>query len=390
MDFSLDESQQAVAELADQILESRVSPEGIKEMEDAGDWFDRDTYAELAKAGLCGIGLSEDIGGGGMGILEAAQVMEAMGRHVAPLPLWSCSLAAMAIDRFGTDEQRQRELPGIADGSSLLTVGIQEWHNDDYLSPGMQATSTGASSSENSWRLDGTKIVVEFAEESQKILVTARADEGMGLFLASLEDAGISKEAGTSIRLQPVHEIAFNDVSAELVGEISQPSSSSSVVWLTRAATALLCATQVGVLDKALKMTAEYTSTREQFGRPIATFQAVTQSLANQFMHVNGAKLTAASALYLMSTIEGEAGEDVLEDGEARGEDIDRALHVAKWYASHCAHEVAHATQHVHGGMGVDRDYPLHRYTLWNKHIETSLGAGTQQLRRLGEIFASS
>ena len=390
MDFSLDESQQAVADLADQILESRVSPEGLKEMENAGDWFDSDTYAELAKAGLCGIGLSEDIGGGGMGILEAAQVMEAMGRHVAPLPLWSCSVAAMAIDRFGTDEQRHRELPSAADGSSLLTVGIQEWHNDDYLSPAMRATSTGASSSDNNWRLDGTKIVVEFAEESQKILVTARADDGVGLFLASLDDSGISKEQGISIRLQPVHELAFNDVSAELVGEISQPGSGSSVVWLTRVATALLCATQVGVLEKALKMTAEYTSTREQFGRPIATFQAVTQSLADQFMHVNGAKLTAASALYLMSTTEGDAREGAADGGDARGEDIDRSLHVAKWYASHCAHEVAHATQHVHGGMGVDRDYPLHRYTLWNKHIETSLGAGTQQLRKLGEIFAYS
>ena len=390
MDFSLDESQQAVADLADQILESRVSPEGLKEMENAGDWYDSDTYAELAKAGLCGIGLSEDIGGGGMGILEAAQVMEAMGRHVAPLPLWSCSVAAMAIDRFGTDEQRQRELPSAADGSSLLTVGIQEWHNDDYLSPAMRATSTGASSSDNNWRLDGTKIVVEFAEESQKILVTARADDGVGLFLASLDDSGISKEQGISIRLQPVHELAFNDVSAELVGEISQPGSDSSVVWLTRVATALLCATQVGVLEKALKMTAEYTSTREQFGRPIATFQAVTQSLADQFMHVNGAKLTAASALYLMSTTEGDAREGAADGGDARGEDIDRSLHVAKWYASHCAHEVAHATQHVHGGMGVDRDYPLHRYTLWNKHIETSLGAGTQQLRKLGEIFAYS
>ena len=386
MDFSLDESQQAVADLADQILESRVSPEGIKEIEDAGSWYDSDTYAELAKAGLCGIGLGEDVGGGGMGILEVAQVMEAMGRHVAPLPLWSCALAAMAIDRFGTDEQRQRELPGVADGSNLLTAGIQEWHNDDYLSPSMQATSTGAGLSENSWRLDGTKIVVEFAEESQKILVTARSDEGTGQFLASLDDEGIAKEPGTSIRLQPVHEIAFNDVSAELVGEISQPGSDSSVAWLARVATALLCATQAGVLDKALKMTAEYTSTREQFGRPIATFQAVTQSLANQFMHVNGAKLTTASALYLLSTTEGEEA----ARGEEIGQDIDRALHVAKWYASHCAHEVAHATQHVHGGMGVDRDYPLHRYTLWNKHIETSLGAGTQHLRRLGEIFAAS
>ena len=95
-----------------------------------------------------------------------------------------------------------------------------------------------------------------------------------------------------------------------------------------------------------------------------------------------------------MSTTEGDTREGAAGGGEARGEDIgsdiDKALHVAKWYASHCAHEVAHATQHVHGGIGVDRDYPLHRYTLWNKHIETSLGAGTQQLRRLGEIFASS
>ena len=388
MDFSLNESQQAVADLADQIFESRISPEGLKELEDSGAWHDPDTYAEIAKAGICGIGLSEDVGGGGMGILEVAQALEAMGCHVAPLPLWSCNLAALAIDRFGSDEQRQRELPAVADGSSILTVAIQEWHNDNYRSPDMQASPTDA----GIWKLNGTKIVVEFAEISSKVLLTARTEDGVGLFLADLADTGISWEPGESIRRQRVHELVFTDVEAEAVGDIQPPASSSSVVWLCRMATALLCAIQVGVLDKSLKMTAEYTSTRKQFGRPIATFQAVTQRLADQFMHVNGTRLTTAHALYLLSSMEDSTGGDDLgkEVSAAAGEEIDKALHVAKWYASHCAHEVAHATQHVHGGMGVDRDYPLHRYTLWNKHIEGSLGAGTQQLRHLGEILATS
>lgn len=381
MDFSLDENQQAAADLAEQILSSRIVTEELREREEAGGWHDAETYAELAKAGLAGIALGEDVGGGGLQLLELAQVLEAMGRHVAPLPLWSCSLAALAIDRFGSDEQRQRELPAVADGSQLLTVGIQEWHNDNYLAP-----ETLASPSDNTagWQLTGTKIVVEYAEEASKILVTASTQGGVGLFLVDLSDNGISLTAGSSINMQPVHEVTFTNVPSELVGTIQPANNSSSVVWLNRHGVALLCVIQAGVVDKALKMTAEYTSTREQFGRPIATFQAVTQRLADQFMHVSGVRLTAANALYQLAQAN-SAGYNDDDNGEA----LDAALHTAKWFASHCAHEIAHATQHVHGGMGVDRDYPLHRYTLWNKHIETSLGAGTQQLRSLGALLAS-
>jgi len=382
MDFSLDENQQAAADLADQILSSRIATEELREREEAGGWHDAETYAELAKAGLVGIALGEDVGGGGLQLLELAQVLEAMGRHVAPLPLWSCSLAALAIDRFGSDEQRQRELPTVADGSQVLTVGIQEWHNDNYLAP--ETLASPSDSTAAGWQLTGTKIVVEYAAEASKILVTASAQGGVGLFLADLSNSGISLTPGSSISMQPVHEVTLTNVPSELVGTVQPANNSSSVVWLNRHAVALLCAIQTGVVDQALKMTAEYTSTREQFGRPIATFQAVTQRLADQFMHVSGVRLTAANAIYQLA----QANSAGYSDDDS-GESLDTALHTAKWFASHCAHEVAHATQHVHGGMGVDRDYPLHRYTLWNKHIETSLGAGTQQLRSLGTLLAA-
>ena len=120
-------------------------------------------------------------------------------------------------------------------------------------------------------------------------------------------------------------------------------------------------------------MTASYTSERQQFGRPLATFQAVTQRLADQFINVGGIRLTTFSAAWRLG-----AGLDALE-----------ATYISKWWASERATEIAHATQHCHGGMGVSTDYPLHRYTLWNKHITTSLGAGTQMLRSLGLLLAS-
>ena len=369
MDFTLSEEQQAVAELANRIMEDRLDMERHMEIEASDEWFDRDLYQELAAAGLVGIGLGEDVGGGGLDLIAVGQVLEAQGRHVAPLPLWSGMLAALAVDTFGTDEQRRRELPGCADGSNVLTLGLQEYLNDDITNPTARVVDG---------RLVGCKEVVEFAGHSSKAVVVAGLDDGTdngiisgtGLFLVELSDPAVTMEEGKSTRLQPVHQINFYGAECEPLGAAD----GVSVQWLADRAVALLCATQVGVVDKALRLAAEYTSEREQFGRPVATFQAVTQRLADQFMHVEAVRLCTYATLYDL----------------ARGNDASVRLPVAKWYASHWAHDVAHATQHVHGGMGVSIDYPLHRYTLWNKHIECSLGAGTQQLRTLGAHLAAS
>jgi alkylation response protein AidB-like acyl-CoA dehydrogenase len=201
-------------------------------------------------------------------------------------------------------------------------------------------------------------------------VVTAVGEDGPGLFLVDLSANGITRTEGRSTRLEPLWELEFDGTPANPLGA----GGSTSVDWLVDHLLMGICATQLGVTEQALRMTAEYTSEREQFGRPLATFQAVTQRLADQFVNVGGIRLATLSAAWRL----------------AQGLDAREDLLIAKWWASERATEVAHATQHCHGGMGVAKDYPLHRYTLWNKHLTTSLGAGTQSLRSLGGLLAEA
>lgn len=371
MDFNLDETQQEIAGLARRILEDRVDHQRLKMIESGTEWFDRDTWAELAKAGLVGIALREDVGGGAMGLVELGQVLVAQGRTVAPLPLLPTTLAALAVDTFGTDEQRRRYLPGVSDGSTVLSVGLQEYLADDPL-----AVSTTATRDGDAWRLTGTKVMVEFAEQAERILVAAKAPgEGdkIGVFLIDPKAAGVELVRGVTSRREPVHELHLDNVAAaDLIGSLDQ--GRDILTWTVERALGMLCSIQLGVTEKQVRMTADYTTQREQFGRPIATFQAVTQRLANAYIDVEAIRLCTYSAMWRL----------------ANGLDASEDLRVAKWFASDGAHHIAHGAQHMHGGAGVDVENPLHRYTLWSKHIEGSLGAGTASLRALGRQLASA
>ena len=145
------------------------------------------------------------------------------------------------------------------------------------------------------------------------------------------------------------------------------------VEWIVERATAALCSVQLGVCEQALKMTAEYTSTREQFERPLAAFQAVAQRAADAYIDTEGVRLTAWQAVWRL----------------AEGLPAANELAVAKFWAAEGGQRVVHAAQHLHGGIGVDRDYPLHRYFLWAKELELTLGGATPQLLKLGEILAA-
>ena len=240
----------------------------------------------------------------------------------------------------------------------MMTVAVQELLDDRLREP---------SATFSNGLLHGTKVVVEYAESAATMVVTASGPDGPTLFLTDPKEPGISLTKGVSTRREPVWKISFEDTPAEPLG------GPGAVDWLIDHLLVAVCATQLGVCETALRLTASYASEREQFGRPIATFQAVTQRLADQFINVGGIHLATLSAAWRLSE-----GLDAAED-----------LLVAKWWASERATEVAHATQHCHGGMGVSMEYPLHRYTLWNKHLTTSLGAGTQTLRALGSLLAA-
>ena len=133
-----------------------------------------------------------------------------------------------------------------------------------------------------------------------------------------------------------------------------------------------LCAIQLGVAERALRMAAAYTTEREQFGRPIGSFQAVQQRLADAFIDVEAIRWTTWHAAWLI----------------AHDRPADRAARIAKFWAAEAGARVAASAQHVHGGIGIDTTYPLHRYFLWAKHNELALGSATAQLARLGNAYA--
>ncbi|MBV8981231.1 MAG: acyl-CoA/acyl-ACP dehydrogenase, partial [Acidimicrobiia bacterium] len=263
MDFSFSEEQQEIQNLAAQILRDKVTHERLKEIEASPEWFDRELWGELAKAGLVGIALPEDVGGGGFGILEAALVLEEIGRTVAPVPYYATVvLGALPIAEFGSDEQKKRLLPGVADGEVILTAALSEDLNLDPTSP----TTTAKNG-----RLNGTKMLVPAAHLATAIVVPT-AD---GVFLVDPKGNGVEVERLITTSGEPQFRVTLNDAEGEPLGDASQ--GAAIIGWIVERATAALCAIQLGVCEQALKMTAEYTSTREQFERPLAAFQAVAQ-----------------------------------------------------------------------------------------------------------------
>ena len=358
MDFSFSEEQQEIQKLAAQILGDKVTHERLKEIEASPEWFDRDLWAELAKAGLVGIALPEDVGGGGFGVLEAALVLEEIGRTVAPVPYYATViLGALPIAEFGSDEQRQRLLPGVVEGDTILTAALTEDLNPDPAHP----TTTA-----NGGRLTGTKMMVPAAHLATTIIVPT----SNGVFLVDPRGEGVELERLITTSGEPQFKVTLNNAAGEPLGDPAQ--GPEIIDWIVARATAALCAIQLGVCEQALKMTAEYTSTREQFERPLAAFQAVAQRAADAYIDTEGVRLTAWQAVWRL----------------AEGLPAANELAVAKFWAAEGGQRVVHAAQHLHGGIGVDVDYPLHRYFLWAKQCELTLGSATPQLVKLGKALA--
>ena len=143
--------------------------------------------------------------------------------------------------------------------------------------------------------------------------------------------------------------------------------------WLVARGTVGLCAVQAGILERALELTAEYARNRVQFGRPIGSFQAVTQRLADAYIDVEAVRLTMWQAAWLLAAGDPAAG---------------TAVATAKFWAAEAGHRVAHTAVHVHGGLGIDMSYPVHRYFTAAKHHEFALGGATAQLRRIGAALS--
>ncbi|HEV3235069.1 MAG TPA: acyl-CoA dehydrogenase family protein [Candidatus Dormibacteraeota bacterium] len=371
MDFGYDQDQEALRDLARKMLSDRATPRRLEEVEAGEERIDRDLWAEMAAAGLLGVCIPEEFGGSGLGLVELSVILEEVGRAVAPVPAWSTlALGALPVAEFGSTAQKESLLPGVVRGDVILSAALQEPGNYDPLSP----VTTTATAAEGGWRLDGVKVSVPAAAQATAIIVPARVEGGVGLFLVEPGATGVSLEPTEMTNREIQYTLTLDGVEVAESAELGDLARGREILdWLVQRASAGLCAMQVGVVDRAVRMTAEYTSSREQFERPLAAFQAVSQRAANAYVDAESVKLTTMAAIWKLS----------------EGLDATEEVAVAKFFAAEAAQRAVHAAQHLHGGVGVDLSYPLHRYFIWAKQIELTLGGGTQQLLRLGEILAT-
>ncbi|MBK8103664.1 MAG: acyl-CoA/acyl-ACP dehydrogenase [Cellvibrionales bacterium] len=358
MNFGLTDEQKDIQNLANEILGNEVTPDELHQYDMwAKERYNSALWAQLADAGLLGIAVPADNGGMGFGFAELALFLEECGRVLAPVPAVPSLVSALAVQKFG-DAALQAMLGGVATGEVVLTAAFHEEHTYDAFEAQLSAKDG---------KLHGTKLCVPYANIATRMLVVAKEGNEVALFVVDPKDSSVTLTALKATTYEPQFIVQFNNTPAQKLG------GRDAVKFLVDHYTLALCAYQTGALEKMVQMTAQYTSEREQFNVKIATFQAVGHRVANCYMDAKCLKLVTLQAI----------------DRLASGADASAEIHAAKMWLGDAAHRTSYATQHLHGGMGVDRDYPLWRFALWAKQNELTLGSSTQHQIKLAELIAA-
>jgi hypothetical protein len=319
MDFELDDTQREIAGLAADVL-GRES----------------DTpWKALGEAGLLSLAVPERLGGDGLGVLETAVLLTEVGRRAVDVPaLATLALGVLPIVKYGTVEQQDELLPLVTEQHGVMTAALSE---PSAPLPARPSTTAGPDG------ISGVKINVPHAAAAQRILVTATSSDGPGVFVVDAMAPGVSISDGS------VH---FEGVHGEPLGE-------GAVDGLHRFALAGACAVGDGVLAGALDLTVRHVGSRHQFGKPISTFQAAACQVADVYIAARTLHLATSSACWSLS-------------------DTDLAT-AAYWLAAEALPAV-HTCHHLHGGLGLDITYPMHRYYGMAKELTRFVGGAEHRL----------
>lgn len=362
MNFELSEEQVVIRDLSKQLFGDLATTEKTAAAEKAGD-FDREMWQALADAGLLGISLPESAGGAGMGIVELCLVAEEQGRTVAQVPLVSTVVAAMSVAEHLTEPTL---LSSIINGEATITSALAEYGANDSWSPTTTATSDG-----DTFRIAGAKPCVPNAVHAAAILVPALAEDGsIVVALVDTDGDGVTIESVDVTNRHPEGHLTIGtEVSADRV--IRAPEALNQLIERTIVGTAAI---QLGVAAGATAHAAEHVSTREQFGRALSTFQAVSQRAADGYILTEALRSTVLNASWKLDN-----ETDTLSD----------TLTTAYW-SSEATQKVVLGAQHLHAGLGADIDHPVHRHFLWGMHNAVSLGSTSAVLERLGRQIAEA
>ncbi|NXY94856.1 acyl-CoA dehydrogenase family protein [Streptomyces sp. BR123] len=344
MDFHPTEEQAAAVALAARIFRDLATHERLAA---AGTGTDAELWKALAGSGL--IAAVEDIG-----LLGLVLLLEEQGRTTAQAPYAaSCVYGVLPVAAHGSAEQRARLLPALGTGGAVATGAFP---------------ARGRFTAAADGRLTGTAPVVPWLRDATHVLVP---DADRGLWLVRTDAPGVETAAVETTAPWSAGALVLAGAGAEPLGAAPTPGGQPYEAVLAAARTAF-AGLQAGVCAGAVARAAAYTSTREQFGRPLSTNQGVMLRAADAHMDTEAIRVTAYEAAWRI-----DQGLPAYE----------HAL-TAAWWASEAGKRVVHACQHLHGGTGADLDHPVHRHFLWGRQLDAYLGCGSELLAELGALVA--
>jgi alkylation response protein AidB-like acyl-CoA dehydrogenase len=303
MNFDFSDDQHAIKRTAKELLAERFKMERVRELAEAGE-YDEATWKELCELGWPGIFIGEEHGGQGLGTVELIILMEELGYALAPLPFLSNAAAGLLIDAAGSDEQKERWLPGIASGEACGTVGILKGDGEAKLVPDA----------------DSADVIVLTGHEGARIVERGEAE------------------------VEPVDTMDATRRFARVRAEGGDPLEGDRMPGLARTAAAL-AAELTGIAQRAMEMSVEYARDRKQFGRPIGSYQAVSHRCAQMLLETEGARSASYYAAWC---------------GDDEPETLSLAACMAKAYASDAGWRVCTSALQVHGGIGFTWEHDLH------------------------------
>ncbi|WP_068636450.1 acyl-CoA dehydrogenase family protein [Thauera butanivorans] len=362
MDFQLSEDQRAIADMAGSLFADLCTDDRLRAFDASDEAFMADLWGKCVETGLHALAIPEEAGGSGLGMTELMLVLEAQGRGLGQVPLWRHQLGAAALARFGGAEGAEIAA-AAAESKQLLTLSLDGAARAEGIA--LQARRDG-----EGWLLDGVVRAVPLGAEVCRALLLAATGDGPRVVSVDLRADGIDKIGGVLTHGEAVADLRFDGfrlAAGAMLPEAALP-------WLEQRAIAALAALQLGVSSEQLSRSVAYINERRQFDRAIATFQAVQMGMADARIAIEALRSVLWQLVYRL-----DAG--LPSPSEALA---------VKYLAAECGHLVGHKAQHVHGGIGVDLTYPIHRYLYWSRALGITLGGSAATLERLGDWLANN
>ena len=370
MDLDFTEEHEMLRDMVRGMCATYSPLELVRELEDDAKGYADEFWKQLAELGLVGILVPEAYGGQGQSLLEAAIVYEEFGRALAPSPHFvSAALAASALSRAGSEEQKRAHLPGIASGEQVVVPAWLEPRNG-YGAKGVQLR---AEPEGDEFVLSGSKLHVVFAGAATRLIVLVRTgddEEAVDLFLVDPAAAGVTLSQRLNLGSESTFRVDFDGVRVSAADRIGSPGSG----WKTWNAVmhdgiVLAAAQAVGGAKAALEITADYAKTREQFGKPLGAFQSISHYLADAATSIEGGSTLVYEAAW----------------SRAAGKDVSELAPMAKLFMCHAYRDITATCQQVWGGVGFTIEYDIQLYFRRAKQLQISWWDD----RYLGELVAA-